>query len=313
MRAPLAMLGCAAALVVAAAIAASLALFAVGVGLILLTAAAATVVALASTRVTVAHAISRHEIDEDGRIGLYFHVRRRTWLPVQIEIEDHTGGWMEVRERAARLDLCVARRGPHWLEPSRIRVRDTLGIFERRLMAGRREPLLVLPAAQPLLRDQVRHPATVDEPELHGLAAYTPGTPLTRIHWPAFARGAGLQVRHVAPAQGGVPLVVVDTTGAPSDEAIDWAARVAAGHILTLARHGGCRVLLPADTAETMVAGAEEWRAMHRRLATISSGAPSGAGPLAGDDRVVHVRAAEAPPGTRPAPQLPRGIVPRSP
>ena len=305
------MLGCAAALAVTAAIAASLALFAVAVGLIVLTVASATMVAVASSKVTVARMISPHETEEDAPIRLHFHVQGRTWLPVQIEIEDHAGGWIHVRESAAGVDLCVARRGPHWLGPSRLRLRDALGIFERRLLAGRPEPLLVLPAPDASPHDRVRHRVTVDEPELQGLAPYTPGAPLTRIHWPALARGAGLQVRRVASAQGGVPLVVVDTAGAPSREAIDWAARVAAGYILTLARHGGCRVLLPGESAETMVNGPAEWRAMHRRLATISSSAPRDLRALAADTRVFHVRAADAPATIAPAPGLPRGVLPR--
>jgi uncharacterized protein (DUF58 family) len=305
------MLVFAAAVATLAASLASLALFAVAIGLVLLTAAAGMAVALAGMRVTVARTISAREVQQDASIRLRFSVQGPTYLPVRLEIEDHWGGWVAIDDRDASLELCVGRRGAHLLAPSRLRLRDGLGIFERRLLAGRAEPLLILPTPQLRAPLHAWASAMDADPEPHGLQPYTPGSPLARIHWPALARGAGLQVRHFAPSPSGRPLVVVDTAGAPSSQALDWAVRTAAGYILTFARNGGCRVLLPGDANETSVTGVDaEWRAMHRRLAVLEDSAPSRSQTLV--VRGLHVHAAAAPAGLTPAPPLPTGVLPRS-
>jgi uncharacterized protein (DUF58 family) len=293
---------------------ASLALFAVAMGLVLVTATAGMAVALAASRATVARTISAREVQEDAPIRLRFSVQGTTWLPVQVEIEDHSGAWVAIKDRDASLEFCVGRRGAHWLAPSRLRLRDAFGIFEWRLLAGRAEPLLILPTPDGTPRVDAGHSNLVDDLEPDGLRPYAPGTPLARIHWPALARGAGLQVRHFALSPNRLPLVVVDTAGAPNPQALDWAARTAAGYILTLARNGGCRVLLPGDTNETSVTGVgREWRAMHRRLAMLGDSAPSHARTPSARPRSLHVRAAAPPAGLTPAPPLPRGVLPRSP
>ena len=137
-----------------------------------------------------------------------------------------------------------------------------------------------------------------------------PGVPLARIHWPALARGAGLQVRRFSAASGALPLVVVDTSGARDVRAVDWAVRTAAGHILALTRRGGCRVLLPGDAAATAVLELDGgWRALLRRLAMVD---PAGPAPrLADEAPTLWVRASAAPArvvGAVP-PALPRGVV----
>ena len=47
---------------------------------------------------------------------------------------------------AACFELLVGRRGAWQLEPSRLRLRDGLGIIDWSLVVGQPEPLLVLPA-----------------------------------------------------------------------------------------------------------------------------------------------------------------------
>ena len=107
-------------------------------------------------------------------------------------------------------------------------------------------------------------------------------------------------------APRGMPLVVVDLSDAASGEAIDWALRMAAGQIHTLAGAGGCRVLLPGEPSPIAVASiAEGWPDMHRRLAylrghTAALAAPPGA---------IHVRAAQAPATARASRSLPTGVV----
>jgi hypothetical protein len=108
-----------------------------------------------------------------------------------------------------------------------------------------------------------------------------------------------------------MPLVVVDTAGAPNSRALDWTARTAAGCILALARGGGCRVLLPGDASEASITDvAREWPAIHRRLATLAASAMTFAPRTAGHATAIHIRAATAPPGLAPAPPLPPDVVP---
>ena len=107
-----------------------------------------------------------------------------------------------------------------------------------------------------------------------------------------------------------MPFVVVDLSGAPSDEAIDWTLRAAAGQIHSLARAGGCRVLLPGELLPLAVENvAEGWPVMHRRLAGLR-GAIGAAAPT-GPPGAIQVRATQAPAlppaGSR---QLPSGVVP---
>jgi uncharacterized protein (DUF58 family) len=304
------------ALIAAAASLASVALLAAAIGLVLLAAGAGLGLGLAARRITVTRAISAREVQEGVPIHLRFRVEGIRWLPVRLEIEDPAGRWVAITGSRADLTLCVSRPGALWLAPSRLRLRDALGIFERRLLSGRDEPLLVLPVPDAPPHVDASHSNPADDLEPHGLTPYVPGTPLTRVHWPALARGAGLHVRQFAPPPGGLPLVVVDTAGAPSSQAVDWAARTAAGYILALARGKGCRVLLPGDAGEagvTVLHG--DWRAVHRRLAILRDSAP-GPGRLPtppGQAAVVHVRAASAPAGLAPSPPLPRGVVPRVP
>jgi uncharacterized protein (DUF58 family) len=305
-------------LAAAAGALASLELFALAVGLVVITVAAGASVALAARRVVVTRLVPRREAREDQGIAVRFEVRGlgRLPLPVGAEARVGAGGWVPLGERGGTLQLMVGRRGGWELAPSRLRMRDGLGIFEWSLLAGGPESLLVLPTPDLTVRIPPRAGvwSAGVEADLDGLQAYTPGTPIGRIHWPALARGAGLQQRRLAPPPTGLPLVVVDTTGASDPRAVDWAARAAAGVILRLARSGGCQVLLPGDRAATTVTDlAASWRGVHRRLALLGPAGPAaGRAPLrAGQAPDVHIRAASAPAevfGTQRRP-LPPGVV----
>jgi uncharacterized protein (DUF58 family) len=303
-------LGAAVAVAALSAISASPALFAVAVGMVFLVAAGWAGLALGTRCVRAERMIGPSEVLEGAPIGVRFAVAGVTWLPVTVEVEDHQGGWTPVAFGRASVEFCVGRPGAYRLAPSRLRVRDTAGMFERRLTAGRAEPLLILPA--PLTsspRVPTRHGLT-DDLEPHGLRPYVAGAPLTRVHWPSLARGAGLHVRHVAAPPDELPLVVVDTAGAPNDAALHWVARTAAGHVLTLARDGGCSVLLPGDRTATIVSGpGDEWRAVHRRLASLGSAHSGVLASRAADAAAVHVSAAAAPSAPVPVTPLPRGVV----
>jgi uncharacterized protein (DUF58 family) len=300
-RRPLAFLLATAALVAAAGAAPAPALFPLAVGLTLVTVAAWTTTMLAVRRVVVTRTLGDHEAREHEPIRMAFDVARLGRLPVALEIQDGAGRWIPLARAGA---LTVPRRGAYRLAPSELRVRDWLGIAQLRLTAGRAERLLILPAPE---EGPLRAPASgaaPGDPEPDGLQAYTAGIPVGRIHWPAMARGAGLHARRVSAGPRELPLVVVDTSGALEPGAIDWAARTAAGAILRLARHGGCRVWLPGDRRATTVADTAAWRALHRRLAVLEPAPATSAPPEA-------IRIAAALAGALPTPlPLPRGVAP---
>jgi hypothetical protein len=217
-------------------------------------------------------------------------------------------------EGGGRLPLLIGRRGPWQLDPSRLRLRDGLGIVLRPLVVGRPEPLLILPTPDLRVPIPPQLDARAADPDLDGLEPYVPGTPIGRVHWPALARGAGLQQRRLVSPPGGLPLVVVDTADTGDPRAVDWAARTAAGAILRLVGTGGCRVQLPGDQAATTVTElTAAWHGLHRRLALLQPGCPATRpGPLeAGEAPVLHVRAASAPAEVlgAPPPPLPPGVV----
>jgi uncharacterized protein (DUF58 family) len=288
----------------------SLALLALGTGVLLLTCAAWAALAGSARGVCVERGLSAAEVQEDASVHAHFTVRSPAWLPVRIEVEDHVGGWTVIEHRRASVELAVRRPGAYLLAPTRVRLRDPFGVFERQSLAGRPERLLILPVPQ---RGSIAVPAQpdrADDPEPHGLKPYRPGTPAKHIHWPTLARGGELQARHFAAPQDRLPLVVVDTAGAERLEALDWAARTAAGHILTLARNGGCRVLLPGERNPTSVIGiGGEWRSVHRRLAALGDLAPGNARASTVGTATICVRAAMAPRTLAPAPALPHGVL----
>jgi uncharacterized protein (DUF58 family) len=316
MRRAIGLLLVAVALAVVAGVLASLALFALAVGLLLVTLAAGASVAVAARRLVVTRSVLHREVGEDQPISVCLQVRGpgRLPLPVHLEAQVDTGRWVPLGEGGGRLRLLVGRRGTWRLDPSRLRLRDGLGIVQWPLVAGRPEPLLILPTPDPRVPIPPRPDARAGDPDLDGLEPYVPGTPISRVHWPALARGAGLQQRRLAPPPAGLPLVMVDTADTGDPRAVDWAARTAAGAILRLAGTGGCRVLLPGDqVAVTVTDLTAEWRGVHRRLALLQQGCPAaGRGPLeAGAVSVLNVRAAHAPAevlGVQPR-RLPPGVV----
>jgi uncharacterized protein (DUF58 family) len=302
-------------LAVVAGALASLALFALAIGLLLVTLAAGASVAAAARRLVVTRSVLHREVGEDQPIVVCLQVwgPGRLPLPVHLEAQVDTGGWVPLGEGGGRLRLLVGRRGAWRLDPSRLRLRDGLGILEWPLVVGRPEPLLILPT--PGLRVPIppQPDGRAGEPELDGLEPYVPGTPISRVHWPALARGAGPQQRRLTAPAAGLPLVMVDTADTGNPGAVDWTTRTAAGAILRLVGTGGCRVLLPGDQVATTVTDlTAAWRGVHRRLALLQPAGPAaGRGPLeAGGIPVIQVRAARAPAevlGAPPRP-LPPGV-----
>ena len=299
------------ALLLAAALLGSVALFAFALGLLVLVAACLTATALGARLVVVERAVDQAEIVEGRPITLRFRVHGPRALPVHAEVRGEDGTWQRLEPDSSRR-CTIERPGAHLIGPSAVRVRDDLSFFSSRpRAAGDPAVVLVLPAPASVglqLRAQGAEPS--GDPEPDGLQPYSRGTPVGRIHWPSVARAGEWQERRVITAPQGMPLVVVDLSGAPSEEAIDWTLRAAAGQIHGLARAGGCRVLLPGERHPIPVPNvADGWRTMHRRLASLRSAA-SVAAPSA-PPGAIHVRAAQAPAlaAVRSGP-LPSGVVP---
>ena len=296
-------------LLLSAALLGSVALFAFAVGLLAAVAGCVLVTSVAARRIVVERTVVPLEVLEGQPVALSFEVRGPRWIPAHPEILAD-GRWQRLDDRLARR-CAIERPGPHVVSPSRLRVRDDLGLFSRRVGAGAPQVVLVLPAPA-RVEDGSRGSGAepVGDPEPDGLRSYSLGTPVNRIHWPSVARGGEWQERHIVTAPRGQPLVVVDLAGAPSDAAVDWALRAAAGRIYDLAHAGGCRVLLPGERVPTQVGNvAASWQAIHRRLAglraerrAVAAVAPAGA---------LLVRAVHAPVAALPPPRsLPPGVMP---
>ena len=179
-----------------------------------------------------------------------------------------------------------SRRGLHRLEPPSLVVRDMLELASSvRPGTGTAHELLILPRTEPVnwgtrqgaRRSEGSDAQSAAEPlaavDVDGLRPYRQGTPASRIHWSAFARGAGLLERRLQADGDTRPLVVLDARGAGPAEHLDAAVRAAASLTLELARRGGCRLLLPGERRTiTVEADLSSWPGVHGRLAFVEGG-----------------------------------------
>lgn len=220
------------------------------------------------------------------------------------------------REANVNVVARFARRGLHTLAPPSLIVSDPLDLSRIAVRSdASAQQLLVLPRTEPVTwlgdgrgrrqalsdgRSSSEHLAAVD---FGGLRPYRPGTPASRIHWPALARGAGLIERRLQADTDSRPLVVLDARMPPSSprpELLDDAVRAAASLTLELARRGGCTLLLPGEQRPTAVDGELlNWPAAHARLALVT-GAGSARAPALGrsggrSGPVIYVAAFPAP------------------
>lgn len=282
------------ALLLAAVLLGSVALFAFALGLLVVVAGCLAVTSVAARRIVVERTVDHAEVVEGRPLTLRFRLHGLRGLPVHAEVRDQNGVWQRLEGSSSRL-CTIERPGPHLVGPSGVRVRDDLCLFSRHLIAGDPTVVLVLPA--PSSAGVQPGPGGTDpggDPEPDGLQPYSQGTPVGRIHWPSVARAGEWQERRISTAPRVMPLVVVDLSGAASEEAVDWTLRAAAGEIHGLARAGGCRVLLPGVSLPIPVENvAEGWPTMHRRLAKLR-GALDEAAPSA-PPGAVYVSAAQAP------------------
>ncbi len=194
-----------------------------------------------------------------------------------------------------RIVARMRRRGMHRMQPPSLVVHDTLELA-RVVRAGSGPPqeLLILPRTEPVRwpgsgrgeRLESGRSPSVGEPmaavDVDGLRPYRPGTPASRIHWAALARGAGLLERRLQPDGDTRPLVVLDARGSGPIEHLDAAVRAAASLSLEFARRGGCRLLLPGERRTvTIEPDLANWPGVHARLAMVQGG-PGARAPILG-------------------------------
>jgi len=181
------------------------------------------------------------------------------------------------------------------LAPPQLELSDPLGLARAVCGgSGSAGELLVLPRTQPVpwLGDDTAGAAVSaasalagrEATDITGLADYQPGTPASRIHWPALARGDDLLERVFASETQLPPLVVLDarTTESRSGlERLDAAIRATASLSLALARAGAVDLLLPGHRTPVRIsASLTGWPSVHRALALVQEAPLDGAAPV---------------------------------
>ncbi|MGN6166948.1 MAG: DUF58 domain-containing protein [Solirubrobacteraceae bacterium] len=267
-------------------------LFVLGVGLLLVGAAAPAWTWLSGTGASVRRELPTARVVEGQPLEATLTLRGG-WLGLPTgEVHDPL-----VRERVriprgrrARIKMVARfeRRGLRTLPPPALVVRDPVELT--RILVVSPQPgqeLLVLPRTEPVRSVSRGGARTIGllgrtsdilaAVEVDGLREYQPGTPASRIHWPALARGAGLLERKLRVAGDTVPLVVFDgrgpePVGVHADH-LDAAVRAAASLTLELARAWGCRLLLPGERRALEISpDLLAWPPAHARLAVIQGG-----------------------------------------
>ncbi len=194
--------------------------------------------------------------------------------------------------RSVISEVRMTGRGRHRLRPTRLEIRDPLGLHVRAIESGDPGELLVLPRVEPVVaagagaggaRASVlaglesgtatsQIDARAIELEVDGLRSYREGSPASRIHWPAVARTGELIERNLVAGADAAPLVVLDATRPASPEALDAAVRAAASLCAHLAARGGCAALLPDDRRPTEIeSDMRAWQHVHARLALVEA------------------------------------------
>ncbi len=271
-------------------------LFIPGVAFVVVAAVIPPWIWLASRTTSVTRALEAERVLEDQPFEARIEVRRGPFgVPGGEILDSLAGGMIPIsgeafapgRRRAAdvRVVARFARRGRRRIEPPAIALRDPLGMVRVVRRGGEHaQTLLVLPRIErPRSRGEVgemsdRQPGAASlealaAVEVDGLRPYRPGTPASRISWPALARGAGLLERRMHAERDSGPLVVLDTRCAEHPERVDAAVRAAASLTHELARQTGCELLLPGDRRPILIEpDLGSWPAAHVRLALIEGG-----------------------------------------
>jgi uncharacterized protein (DUF58 family) len=293
-------------------------LFVPGVALIALAVAAPSWVALAARAAHIERHLDSDRVVEDEPIEATIEVRRGNWgLPGAAVIDPLAGKPVALhaamslisggRSASVRIVACFPRRGIRRIEPPTLIVADALELARVvRESPSPAQEILVLPRAErvkwvPGAGEKWRRAAgaTSVEPlgatEVDGLRPYRQGTPASRIHWPALARGAGLLERRLRADTESRPLVVVDARGSGPPEHLDAAVRAAASLVLELGGRTGCGLLLPGEHRPLEVEpDLSAWPVAQARLALVEGGPDArapGLAPGARSSQVLYVAA----------------------
>ncbi len=170
-----------------------------------------------------------------------------------------------------RIEVRFARRGKRVIEPGTLTISDPLRLAVREIAsAGEPAELLVLPRIEPVLAApgsgaggsgvgpdsgggraalRGRMDGSAAELDLDGLRPYREGTPASRIHWPAVARSGEMLERRLTADSDSAPLVILDATAPPSEEALDKAVRAAASLCVSWVGARAARCCCPVTAA----------------------------------------------------------------
>ena len=274
------------ALLVTAAIFDAEPLYVPGAALIVLATGAVAWVLAGSRGVRVARTIGARRVVEEQAVAIEIVVAAgRLGLP---------SGWVEDALLTAPAPLAAGRqvtrltinarfgrRGRRRLAAPRVVIRDPFGLATRVARGVQDAEVLVLPRIEPVVVEPGAGEAATlasrrglrsiaAEVDLDGLRPYRPGTPASRIYWPALARSGELVERRLQADSDTRPLIVLDPRGAPASDDLDAAVRAATSLCVALARAGGCALLLPGDRRATAFdPGLVGWEHAHARLAVV--------------------------------------------
>ena len=288
-------------------------LFVPGIAITLLGAVAPAWVSLAARGATIERKLESERVIEDEPIEATIEVTRGHWgLPGAAVVDPLAGEPVSIRgpmslisggtTASVRIVASFPRRGLRRVEPPTLIVSDALELARVvRLSASPPQELLVLPRTErvkwvPGAGEKWRRAtgAAPIEPfgatEIDGLRPYRQGTPASRIHWAALARGAGLLERRLRADTETRPLVVVDARSDGPVDHLDAAVRAAASLVLELGTRTGCGLLLPGEFRPLEIEpdlGA--WPVAHARLAMIEGGPETRAPGLARGARSAQV------------------------
>lgn len=304
-------------------------LFVPGVALVALGVCAPAWVLLAVRGAHIERRLESERAVEGEPIETTIEVRRGSWglpgaavvdslagkpVPVHAQLSLISGG----RTASVRIVACFPRRGIRRIDPPSLIVADALELASvERLSPSPPQELLVLPRTErvrwvPGAGEKWRRAAgtATVEPlgatEVDGLRPYRPGTPASRIHWAALARGAGLLERRLRADTDSRPLVVLDARGSGPAEHLDAAVRAAASLVLELGGRLGCGLLLPGEHRPLEVEpDLTAWPVAHARLALVEGGPATRAPGLAPGARSAQVLYVAATPMSR----LPAGLL----
>lgn len=272
-------------------------LFIPAIALVLIGALVPPWVWLASLTTSVSRSVEAEKILEDQAVEARIEVRGGPFgVPGGEVLDPLAGGAVALgsimfsprRRKAADVRVVVrfARRGRRTLDPPALALRDPLGLAEVvRRGRGDAQTLLVLPRLDRARWARQSPGASIDQQagtplldalaavDVDGLRPYRPGTPASRISWPALARGAGLLERRMQVEREAGPLVVLDARYAGAPERLDAAVRAAASLTYELARRAGCELLLPGDRRPVLIEpDLAAWPAAHVCLALVEGG-----------------------------------------